>query len=65
MACLAAGVALAACLPAEAAAPGANCRHSACREGASCRDLVNAKGLKGATWTTEYHKCMANPQGYH
>ena len=65
IACAVAGFILTLCPPAEAAAPGANCRHSACSEGPVCRDKVNAKGLKGPSWTAEYRKCMANPQGYN
>ena len=41
------------------------CRHSACAQGPVCRDKVTGKGLKGAAWTAEYHKCMANPQEYN
>jgi hypothetical protein len=63
--CAAVGFILTLIPPVEAAAPGANCRRSSCREGAVCRDLVNKKGLKGAAWTAEFQKCSANPQGYN
>jgi len=65
MACVAAGLTLTLCPPAEAAAPGAMCRHSACAQGPVCRDKVKSKGLKGAAWTAEYHKCMSDPQNYN
>jgi len=26
---------------------------------------VKSKGLKGAAWTAEYHKCMSDPQNYN
>jgi len=31
---------------------------------AMCRDLVNAKGLKGDDWKKEYQKCTTDPQHY-
>jgi hypothetical protein len=65
MACVAAGLTLTFCLPVEAAAPGAMCRHSACRTGLQCKDMVDKKGVKGATWKAEYAKCKADPASYN
>jgi hypothetical protein len=65
MACVAAGLMLTLCLPVEAAAPGVNCRHSACRSGLEGKDKVNAKGVKGASWKAEYAKCKADPASYN
>jgi hypothetical protein len=31
---------------------------------AMCRDRVNAKGVKGDNWKTEYQKCKADPENY-
>jgi hypothetical protein len=33
------------------------CTGPRCVNGRECRDLVNAKGLKGAAWKAEYGKC--------
>ena len=56
---LAVGVSLVA-LPASWASPGRNAsmtRHT-------CRDLVNAKGLKGGAWTAEFEKCKMDVINY-
>ncbi len=45
-------------------ASSASPRHNAYMARHQCRDLVNAKGLKGDAWRAEYEKCKIDVINY-